>query len=40
MTTSPAIYAIVILLTACVADTMRGYVGQDIRTVELAYGPP
>lgn len=28
------------LLTACAADTMRGYVGQDIRNVELAYGPP
>lgn len=24
----------------CVADTMRGYVGQDIRAVMLAYGPP
>jgi hypothetical protein len=24
----------------CVADTMRSYVGQDIRHVELAYGPP
>jgi predicted small secreted protein len=29
-----------ILLTACAADTMRGYVGQDIRNVELSYGPP
>lgn len=28
------------LLAGCVADTMRGYVGQDIRAVELAYGPP
>ena len=28
------------LLVGCVADTMRGYVGQDIRAVELAYGPP
>ena len=37
-----AIYALVILLAAagCVADTMRGYVGQDIRAVVLAYGPP
>lgn len=29
-----------ILLTGCTADTMRGYVGQDVRNVELAYGPP
>jgi predicted small secreted protein len=28
------------LLASCVADTMRGYVGQDVRQVELAYGPP
>ncbi len=28
------------LLVGCVADKMRGYVGQDIREVELAYGPP
>src|ERR1700733_2506351 len=28
------------LLVGCVADTMRSYVGQDIRAVELAYGPP
>jgi predicted small secreted protein len=28
------------LLTSCAADTMRSYVGQDIRNVELAYGPP
>lgn len=27
-------------LGACVADTMRGYIGQDIRQVALAYGPP
>ena len=34
--------ALVALLAAagCVADTMRGYVGQDIRAVVLAYGPP
>jgi hypothetical protein len=32
--------ALCALLTACVADTMRGYVGQDIRNVELSYGPP
>jgi predicted small secreted protein len=28
------------ILAACAADTMKGYVGQDIRSVELAYGPP
>jgi hypothetical protein len=28
------------LVGGCVADTMRGYVGQDVRRVELAYGPP
>jgi hypothetical protein len=27
-------------LTGCVADKMRSYVGQDIRAVELNYGPP
>jgi hypothetical protein len=27
------------LLVGCVADKMRSYVGQDIRQVELAYGP-
>jgi predicted small secreted protein len=33
--------AVVLLLAAaCAADTMRGYVGQDIRAVMLAYGPP
>jgi hypothetical protein len=31
---------IAILLVGCVADKMRSYVGQDIRQVELAYGPP
>ena len=35
-----AICALVILVAGCVADTMRSYVGQDIRAVELAYGPP
>ena len=35
-----AVMAYVILLTACAADTMQSYVGQDIRNVELAYGPP
>jgi hypothetical protein len=28
------------MLVGCVADKMRAYVGQDIRQVELAYGPP
>src|SRR3954449_7751620 len=37
---SVAIGATVVLLAACVADTMRSYVGQDIRAVMLAYGPP
>src|SRR3954447_8720787 len=32
--------AAMVLLAACVADTMRSYVGQDIRAVMLAYGPP
>ncbi len=27
-------------LSGCVASTMRGYIGQDVRQVELAYGPP
>ena len=40
MKASIAICALVVLLAGCVADTMRGYVGQDIRAVELAYGPP
>jgi predicted small secreted protein len=35
-----AVMASVVLLTGCAADTMQGYVGQDIRNVELAYGPP
>jgi hypothetical protein len=35
-----AISVLTILLAGCVADTMRGYVGQDIRTVMLEYGPP
>jgi hypothetical protein len=30
----------VVLLASCAADTMKGYVGQDIRAVELEYGPP
>jgi hypothetical protein len=28
------------LLAGCAADKMRSYIGQDIRAVELAYGPP
>jgi hypothetical protein len=28
------------LLAGCVADKMRSYIGTDIRTVELSYGPP
>ena len=35
-----AAMACVVLLTACTADTMQSYMGQDIRNVELAYGPP
>ena len=37
---SVAVGTAMVLLAACVADTMRGYVGQDIRAVMLAYGPP
>ena len=42
MKASVAVCAAVVLLlaAACVADTMRGYVGQDIRAMMLAYGPP
>jgi hypothetical protein len=29
-----------VILSGCAADTMRKYVGQDIRAVELDYGPP
>ena len=35
-----ALCAGAILLAGCAADTMRGYIGQDIRAVELTYGPP
>ncbi len=31
---------IAMLCAACAADTMRSFVGQDVRTVELDYGPP
>ena len=34
-----AVY-VAVLLAGCAADTMRGYLGQDIRAVELAYGHP
>ena len=40
MKASLAICALMILMAGCAADTMRGYVGQDVRAVELAYGPP
>ncbi len=36
----PMLCALAALLAGCAADTMRGYVGQDIRAVELTYGPP
>ena len=29
-----------LLGAGCVADTMRGFVGQDINAVMLSYGPP
>jgi predicted small secreted protein len=35
-----ALGAVAALLAGCAADTMRGYVGQDIRAVVLANGPP
>jgi predicted small secreted protein len=40
MKASVAVCAALVPLAACAADTMRGYVGQDIRAVTLAYGPP
>jgi hypothetical protein len=33
-------YVLALTVGACVADTMQTYVGQDVRAVELAYGPP
>jgi hypothetical protein len=30
----------VTMLGGCVSDTMRNFIGQDIRQVELNYGPP
>lgn len=38
MKSAVALFA-VMLLAGCAADTMRGYIGQDIRNVELSYGP-
>jgi len=29
-----------VLATGCVANQMRGFIGQDIRAVQLTYGPP
>ena len=40
MKASLAISIPMILMAGCAADTMRGYVGQDVRAVVLAYGPP
>ncbi len=40
MKMSLAICVPLILMAGCAADTMRGYVGQDVRAVVLAYGPP
>ncbi len=40
MKASLAVCALAVLAAGCAADTMRGYVGQDIRAVELAYGLP
>ena len=37
---APAASVAIALLVGCVGDTMRSYVGQDIRAVELTYGPP
>ena len=31
---------IILFAAGCVANTMQGYVGQDIRTVMLDHGPP
>jgi hypothetical protein len=40
MRTILAIVGAAALLFGCAADTMRTYVGQDIRAVELEYGAP
>jgi hypothetical protein len=34
------IFALSVLLTGCATDKMRSFIGQDIRNVVLAYGPP
>ena len=39
MKITPALLGLA-LLAACAADAMQGFVGQDIRAVELQYGPP
>jgi hypothetical protein len=35
-----AMLAAALWMSGCTADTMRNYIGEDIRTVELANGPP
>jgi hypothetical protein len=35
-----ALCAMTVWLSGCAADKMRSYIGQDIRAVELDYGPP
>jgi hypothetical protein len=40
MKSIPTLSWVILLLAGCTADTMKGYIGQDIRSVELAYGPP
>jgi hypothetical protein len=35
-----AVMACVVLLTACAADTMQSYVGQDIRNVVIRSQTP
>ena len=32
--------AMAMLIMSCTAGQMRTYIGQDIRSVELSYGPP
>jgi hypothetical protein len=40
MTRILALCALLTILNGCVSDSMRNFVGRDIREVELAYGPP
>src|ERR1700761_7432086 len=40
MKRSRIVAAILLLMSGCAADTMQGYIGKDIRAVELDYGPP